>query len=506
MQLPPRLAALGGRQRLVAAGAGLVVVLAILALAWGGGRPGMALLFGGLDDAAAGTVLAELEARGIPYEVAPGLIRVPAEARDRLRLQLAAEGLPGAGPAGYEILEGLSGFGTTERMFDAAYWRAREGELSRTITAALPGLGVRVHLSPAPVRGLGPRPDPSASVSLTGAVLPSPQRLQAIRHLVAASVPGLRPEAVVVVGPDGLVVGEGGEAAGADRAEAIAARARRLLEARVGPGRAIVEVGLDLVSESERVTERLIDPDSRTVISVESETLEREGPAGGGTVTVASNLPEGDADAGNGGTETDSQTRETTNYEISQTERVVERGPGAIRRMTVAVLVDLDQGPDGAPETRSEEELEALRGLVASATGFDEARGDSLTLHAMAFGAAGTAGGTPLPAADPSQAWPIATIVRAVAALAAIVLVGLFVLRPILRQPAPAPALPGPAAEPGTPAIEGVAVEAPPPPPALPPEPERREEPKPVPFERTVAARPRESVALIERWLAEGPA
>ena len=36
-------------------------------------------------------------------------------------------------PQGYELLDSLSGFGTTSQMFDAAYWRAKEGELARTI-------------------------------------------------------------------------------------------------------------------------------------------------------------------------------------------------------------------------------------------------------------------------------------------------------------------------------------------------------------------------------------
>ena len=107
----------------------------------------MALLYSGLDPAAAGEVVAELEAerralrgarRGDPRRRA---------ARDRVRMALAAKGLPAGGPAGYEILDGLSGFGTTSQMFDAAYWRAKEGELARTITASPNVRAARVHLA-----------------------------------------------------------------------------------------------------------------------------------------------------------------------------------------------------------------------------------------------------------------------------------------------------------------------------------------------------------------------
>ncbi|PRY93198.1 flagellar M-ring protein FliF [Hasllibacter halocynthiae] len=503
--------ALGARRRMAVAGAAaLATVLAVLAFAWGGPAPRMELLYGGLDERAAGQVLSGLEARGVPYEVRSGAIYVPGTRRDALRLQLAAEGLPAAGPEGYELLDGLSGLGTTDRMFDAAYWRAREGELARTIAAAMPGLAVRVHLAAAPARGLARRAEPSASVSLTGGAMPAAPRLRAIRHLVAAAVPGLDPAAVSVIGPDGVVVDGEVAAEGADgRGAAIAARARRLLEARVGPGRARVEVGLELVDEVETLLERRIDPESRTVISTETEESEREGGAPGGAVTVASNLPDGDAAAPGGPAASDSRLRSRTNYDISESERRVERAPGAIRRMTVAVLVDEARSADGTPAPRTAEELEALRALVASAAGLDEGRGDVLVLHSMAFDDAG-AGTIAEAAGAPAAPLPLALIVKAGAALLAIVFVGLFVVRPLTRSrpeplpagPAPTPALPPAAPSPAGAVQDTVPLEpsrAPvpiPAPPAPPPDPR-------VLLGEIVAERPDEGVAVIRRWLEE---
>ena len=95
----------------------------------------MALIYGGLDSAQAGEVIAGIERAGVPYEVRGDAIYVASDQRDRLRMDLAAEGLPAAGSTGYELLDGMSGFGTTSQMFDAAYWRAKEGELARTILA-----------------------------------------------------------------------------------------------------------------------------------------------------------------------------------------------------------------------------------------------------------------------------------------------------------------------------------------------------------------------------------
>ena len=115
----------------------------------------MAMLYSGLDATAAGEVVAELEAEGVAFEVDGAAILVDAAARDRIRMQLAAKGLPAGGPAGYEILDSLSGFGTTSQMFDAAYWRAKEGELARTITG-----------SPERARGAGPPRQPGVAALL----------------------------------------------------------------------------------------------------------------------------------------------------------------------------------------------------------------------------------------------------------------------------------------------------------------------------------------------------
>ncbi|MBU2359152.1 MAG: flagellar M-ring protein FliF, partial [Alphaproteobacteria bacterium] len=103
--------------------------LAVLLVARSASQRDLTLLFGGLDPAAAGEVITALDQRGAIYEVRGGAIYVESNQRDLLRMSLAGEGLPAIGAQGYELLDGLSGFGTTSQMFDATYWRAREGEL-----------------------------------------------------------------------------------------------------------------------------------------------------------------------------------------------------------------------------------------------------------------------------------------------------------------------------------------------------------------------------------------
>ena len=449
-KLTARWAGLDGRQKLAAMAAVVATVVMTALVASIGGRESQALLYAGLEPAAAGQVVAALDARGVPYEVRGAGIFVPEGARDGLRMTLAAEGLPAIGSAGYELLDTLSGFGTTAQMFDAAYWRAKEGELARTIVAGSRVRSARVHIS-APASGAFVRRDAaSASVTVTPAAGPiDAGQARALRFLVASAVPGLAPADVAVIDSEGGLIdaeaGDGPKATDA-RAEALRARVERLLEARVGRGGAVVEVAVEAVTQREQITERTLDPESRVVISTDSEERTGSEQGGGGTVTVASNLPDGDAAGQDGSQSQNSETRERVNYEVSETRREVLREPGAIRRLTVAVLVDGVPGADGAMAPRGEEEIESLRALVASAVGFDEARGDSITIRSMAFQGAEAAGSGPGAAAASlmERLDPMRLAQIAVAGLVAIVL-GLFVLRPILAgrgRPDPLPALP----------------------------------------------------------------
>ncbi|NDV02528.1 flagellar basal-body MS-ring/collar protein FliF [Pseudoroseicyclus tamaricis] len=443
---------LDSRRRIVAIGAALAVFAAVLGLARGAGNPQMALLYGGLEAQAAGDVLAALEGQGVAYEVRSGAIYVPMAERDALRMSLAAEGLPANSAQGYELLDSLSGFGTTSQMFDAAYWRAKEGELARTILSSPHIRAVRVHISAPSSRPFAREERPTAAVTVTtadGALASG--FAKALRYLVASAVPGLSAEDVAVIdGETGLVTAEEeGAGSEASRAEELRARAERLLEARVGYGNAIVEVSVETVTESEQITERRVDPDSRVAVSEEvSSSSGSSQNAGEGRVTVASNLPDGAAngEGGGGGSSENSESRELTNYDFSETSREVLRGPGAIRRLTVAVLVNelAVTGPEtgeAVTEPRSAEELEALGALVASAVGLDESRGDELTVRAMAFQPTPmlTEGAEGLPSGSVLDMMQI--IQLAVLALVALVL-GLFVVRPILTGRRAAAALP----------------------------------------------------------------
>ena len=440
---------LGLRRQIIVVAATIAMFFAILGLSRMVSAPSMSLLYAGLENGAAGDVVRALEQRGVAYEVRGGSIFVDGQMRDELRLTLASEGLPANGSRGYELLDSLTGFGTTAQMFDAAYWRAKEGELARTLVASPQIAMARVHIAQTGANPFQRGVSPKASVLLSpvGGNIGATQA-NAVRFLVASAIAGLAPEDVAVIDSNGSLIGQADDAApsigGEDRAQVLKDRVQRLLEARVGFGNAIVEVSVDTVTESETINERRVLPESRVAVSTETEERSTSATeAANPDVTVASNLPDEDGAGGGGsGSSQNSETRERVDYQVSQTEREIVRAAGAIRRVTVAVLVNdpLTAGTDGTASAipRSEEELTALRDLVASAVGFDEARGDVITIKSMALQS------VPLQGTEVENSFlsrldvDLMSIIQ-MAILAAVTLIlGLFVLRPLLARPQPA--------------------------------------------------------------------
>ena len=432
------------RRQITVVVATVAMFLAVLAMSRIVSAPSMTLLYAGLENGAAGDVVRSLEQRGVPFEVRGGSIFVQASDRDQLRMTLASEGLPANSSRGYELLDSLTGFGTTSQMFDAAYWRAKEGELARTIVSGPHIALARVHIASTGSNPFQRNVTPTASVAVTpnGGGL-TPQQAKAIRFLVASAVSGLSPEDVAVIDANGTLISAVDEAAPAsgadDKAQILRERVERLLEARVGFGNAIVEVSVDTVTETEEIRERKFDPTNRVAISTDTEEItSNSNEAGGGDVTVASNLPDGDAAGGDTASSQNTETRERINYEVSETERAITRSAGAIKRVTVAVLVNdaIEQSADGEQVTtpRAEAEMDDLRELVASAVGFDESRGDIITIKSMALQTL-VPMGTEVSSSlfDRFELDLMSAIQMAILAIVAIVL-GLFVVRPLLSR------------------------------------------------------------------------
>lgn len=456
--------ALDMRKRILVGLATVAMFASILAMSRIVSAPNMVLLYAGLESSAAGDIVQALEQRGVEYQVRGGSIFVPDSRRDELRMTLASEGLPANNSSGYELLDNLTGFGTTAQMFNAAYWRAKEGELARTMLASPNITKARVHIANTANNPFQRDLRPTASVSVDAMGGLTTSHAKALRFLVASAVSGLEPSDVAIIDSIGNLISADETAvpaAGDDRSAELKDRVQRILEARVGPGNAVVEVSVETVTESESIRERTFDPNARVLISSDTEeSTNNSKNATGGDVTIASNLPDGDAGGDGNSSAQTSQTRERVNYEVSETQREIVRAPGSVKRLTVAALVNgalvTDAQGEQSLQLRPQEELDALRELVASAVGYDAERGDVITMKSLIFqpvvplGTEATSSLFTLPPLD------VMSIIKlAVVALVTLVM-GLFVLRPILSKApltAPAPALPS--AEMSRPALTG---------------------------------------------------
>ncbi|MEL6278238.1 MAG: flagellar basal-body MS-ring/collar protein FliF [Pseudomonadota bacterium] len=444
------------RQRIVLAAGTFAMVLMFGLVLRMAGTSEMSLLYANLEPASAGRVMEELDRAGVAYEIRGDAIFVPTAQRDRVRIQLAQDGLPDQGGRGYEILDQLSSFGTTTQMFDAALWRAKEGELARTI-GAMQNVGkVRVHLAPGEPRGFSrERVTPTASVTVTrrSGVPLTQEQAMAIRYLVALAVEGLPPAQVAILdSADGVLlrpgddaVAFGGHSQQRRLSDTIQQRVTDLLSARYGVGKVRVTANVDTNPESETLTERRIDPDSRVAIHTDVEEAEETSADESAAVTVASNLPEGDAGGGGQSNSQRTTTRERTNYEFSEVRREVRREAGQVRKIAIAVLIDAQEtiGDDGQTVMTpvSPEELESVEALVKSAIGFDEARGDVVTVRSLEFSTPNVPTPEPVPglATRLIEQNALALIQLGVLAVMTIV-TALFVVRPLLRTQTASPA------------------------------------------------------------------
>jgi len=168
------------------------------------------VLFSNLTSEDAGTIVAKLNEKKIPYKLSPAgdIISVPAEKVSEVRLELAASGLPKGGGVGFEIFD-TKNLGVTEFVQQLNYQRALQGELSRTINSLDEIQSSRVHIV-MPKKSLfaEDQKKPTASVILklkSGRTLQEPQ-IQGIAHLVASSIEGLNPQDVMIVDGSGKVL------------------------------------------------------------------------------------------------------------------------------------------------------------------------------------------------------------------------------------------------------------------------------------------------------------
>jgi len=394
---------LGTPQRTIVSAAAVAVVAGIGALLFWAQSPDMKLLYGKLGEKEASEVVAVLEEKNIQFELRGGgtSIYVPAKDVYRVRMDLAAKGLPNTDGVGFEIFD-RSNFGISDFVQRTNYSRALQGELSRTVAQMKGVKSARVMVVMPESRLLVKTTDsrPTASVFVdTGSTKLDTQAVNSIRSLVASSVEGLKLDDVAVIDNAGNVLSEDlksdpqlGSASSQVKyrqqtEDYLTNKVETMLAKVLGPGNAVVRVSATINTEASTTTEEKFDPEGqvpRQEVATEdtSNTTEKGAEKNAGTGTAA-NVPDpnaGDADKGTSKSSSTVRSSKTQSYEINKTLTNVIKNPGAITRISAAVFLSQKQNTEtNALEPRTPEQLNEVRNMVVNALGISIPKNETAT-------------------------------------------------------------------------------------------------------------------------------
>lgn len=400
------------------------------------------VLYTSLSDADRAKVVETLDGGGIAYSIDSGTGALSVAEDDLYRAKMLVASDAGiAAPEGAEAMLDAMPLGTSRTLEGERLRLARERELMLTIKEIDGIETVRVHLA-TPERSVFVRENnpPSASVMVrlvSGRSL-SPDQVGAIVNLVAASVPGMRPDAVRVVDQNGRLLTDPREAAGEgltlqrEHESKLAQQIDALLLPLLGEGNFSAQVQVEL--DTAEVTTARETYEKEGVIRAESaRNAQRTGAApAGGVPGVAANTPPPQAQLVDGapnpappatGASTDTETATDRSYELGREVAVTTAGPGALKKLSVAVAVS-----DAALKAAAPMTAQQLQALVSAAVGANTQRGDMVQVVASKFEPADLE-----PPAFYEAPW-FAMLVRYGTALIAVLLVLLLAVKPLIGK------------------------------------------------------------------------
>ena len=397
----------------------LPTIVAIVVVVFGLGfylwaqQPIRTTLYAGLPEAEKSRVIDALKNSGVDVSLDPvtGDVLVPNGSYHSSRMTLAAQGLPASAASGYEQLDSIQ-MGSSRSVEAARLKQSQEVELARSISEIDMVMSARVHLAlPDKEVFVRQQAEPTASVFVQlarGRSLGS-SKVEAITHLVSASIPNLTKENVSVVDQNGNLLSRGnGSVEGrlSDsqlehriRLEDIyRSRIKSLVSPIVGVGNVNAQINLDIDFTRSEVTEEIVDPNGNALRSEQSTSDKTLAAKAKGIPGAVANTPPSAVDlnkqktvGGGAGDELRSQSSsEVKNYEVSRTVSSTMKPSNVIRKINAAVLVrerTIEDPETGLPTTQkmTEGELLQIEKLVADAIGINEERGDSLTVSSAPF-------------------------------------------------------------------------------------------------------------------------
>jgi flagellar M-ring protein FliF len=408
--------------RIIVSAATVAVVAGIAGLLYWAQRPDMKLLYGKLGEKEASEVVASLEEQGIKFELGAGgsAIYVPSKDVYRVRMDLAAKGLPNTDGVGFEIFD-RSNFGISDFVQRTNYTRALQGELSRTVAQMQGVKAARVMIvmpeSRLLVRTTDSRPTASVFVD-TGSNTLDKSAVNSIRSLVANSVEGLKLDDVAVVDSAGNVLSDelksDPQLSSASSIvkyrqqteEYLAAKVETMLAKVLKPGNAVVRVAAEINTQALTRTEETFDPEGQVprqeTLIEDTQSTREEAPEGAAGVGTAANVPT-DRPPQQVPTKSSDTARSsrTQSYEINKTLTNIVQNPGEITRVTAAVFLAERSAETGEPLPRTPQEIDSIRSMVINTLGIvvpkNESPADFVSITEMPFPLSSLA---PDPAAD----------------------------------------------------------------------------------------------------------
>jgi flagellar M-ring protein FliF len=399
---------LGINQRVTLAVTGSAVLAGMIALIAWSQRPQMQLLYGRLSPKDISAVMASIQEQGVKSELGANgtAVYVPSDQVHRIRMALAAKGIPSGEGVGFEIFD-RANFGVSDFIQRTNYSRALQGELSRTISQLQGVRSARVMVVTPENRLLftDARTKPTASVFIEGAI--NTEQVNSIRFLVANSVEGLKAEDVSVVDNRGQNLTEGlkddpvmGQAAAQLRVrrqveDSFASKVETMLNKVLGPGNSVVRVSAELDLEAISKNEEKYDPEGQVIrneTTQDDTTTTNETEAAQQTTGATANAAV-NAEAGPGNKKVSDMNKKTktTSFEINKTITNAVKNPGSIKMLTVAVLVAPDPVVEKEKDAAKKEKLRddrknMLRSVVANALGVAQKDVKSnVSIEEMAF-------------------------------------------------------------------------------------------------------------------------
>ena len=397
-----------GAKKLAALGLTFALVVAMVSTAaYYLSRPTFETLYAGLVREDVSRIGSVLKSTGVSFDINPegNAVSVPYGQTAQARMLLAERGLPQSANAGYELFDKVGALGLTSFMQEVTRVRALEGELARTIQLIRGVKAARVHIVMSDEGSFRrTKQSPSASVIIRTEGPDDSSAARAIRHLVAASLPGMNVDQVTVLNTDGMVLSSSdGEASDAvpvktltlekSIAKDIQDNIRRTLTPYLRLPNFQVSVRARVNTDRKQINETIYDPESRVERSVRTvkENAVSQNNSTAAATSVERNIPQEKANTADGKQSNDEskKSEELTNFELSSKTVTTVSGGYNVEHLAVAVLVNraafADGGKDAPKPDVVERQLKEIEQLVSSAAGLKKERGDVLKVSAVDF-------------------------------------------------------------------------------------------------------------------------